>query len=677
MFITNGVKASTTTQETYEEERRSHGLIYSGIYNSNSGINDLNQFIMAEKITKDLNPTYGSIQKLFQRRISLIAFCEDRVIQITSNKDAIYNADGNPQLISSSNVLGDANPFVGNFGISKNPESFASESYRAYFTDKARGAVLRLSKDGLTPISKTGMHDWFRDNLPIYTSLIGTYDSYKENYNITLSNTYTENIIFNTSFGQGLSSTEVDVLNLNVIENGGVYSGDSYTPSLNTINFPDDSTFNFGNSSSVFKNTVTVTNHAEIPFQYFQEGTDQPDEIIATENIDQAAQAFQQATYQVTPGSDNGWWYDPRFTQASSDLFGGSATTYADAEVFSVIKRVINGVTIDESDTSNSPLSWPMAQDGYASNSGTWPGNYDPEVEKYLHVSGSTGGYMPARKISRCITRTNYHSSYGGTDKAIVFDRPNPSNSYVEFKNIGNNSPDHADHPSLFNYNNAPGTPGDADHSSFFNGDEIHIQVTLECYRTYGPNQMYQLDLEKKGYNYIKPKIELYDGNVAVPADKLHGLNMYFLGHLQSNQATQDDYQWQQTTPGDMGGDFYDQAGQNDNSYVADGSVEKCIKLGTQSSPTVTFPNTSAITALGPSGSGGTQTVTIGASFKFKDNAQQDVNGQYTGTGDGIEEETVINDLRIRIDNAEPAVTSGDDDLERISSTHPTVNTGH
>jgi len=128
MFITNGVKASTTTQQTYKEERRSHGLIYSGIYNSNSGINDLNQFIMAEKITKDLNPTYGSIQKLFQRRISLIAFCEDRVIQITSNKDAIYNADGNPQLISSSNVLGDANPFVGNFGISKNPESLASES---------------------------------------------------------------------------------------------------------------------------------------------------------------------------------------------------------------------------------------------------------------------------------------------------------------------------------------------------------------------------------------------------------------------------------------------------------------------------------------------------------------------------------------------------------------------
>ena len=47
IFITNGVKASTITQQTYEEERRSHGLIFSGLYNSNSGVNDLNQFIMA------------------------------------------------------------------------------------------------------------------------------------------------------------------------------------------------------------------------------------------------------------------------------------------------------------------------------------------------------------------------------------------------------------------------------------------------------------------------------------------------------------------------------------------------------------------------------------------------------------------------------------------------------
>ena len=37
--------------EQYKEEHRPNGLIFSGIYNSNSGINRLNQFIAAEKIT--------------------------------------------------------------------------------------------------------------------------------------------------------------------------------------------------------------------------------------------------------------------------------------------------------------------------------------------------------------------------------------------------------------------------------------------------------------------------------------------------------------------------------------------------------------------------------------------------------------------------------------------------
>jgi hypothetical protein len=184
--ISNGVRVSSTIEEPYAEERRESGLIYSGLYNSTNGMNNLNQFIQAEKITKDLNPTYGSIQKLYQRRISLIAFCEDRVVKITAGKDTLYNADGNPQLLATNRVLGDANPFVGDYGISKDPASFAKDSYRAYFTDRQRGAVLRLSMDGLTPISSAGMHDYFKDNLKSALNLIGSYDAKKDNYNLTI-----------------------------------------------------------------------------------------------------------------------------------------------------------------------------------------------------------------------------------------------------------------------------------------------------------------------------------------------------------------------------------------------------------------------------------------------------------------------------------------------------------
>ena len=187
-FISNGVRVSTTLSD-YKQEQRQYGLIYSGIYNSVAGINNLNQFIQAEKITKDINPNYGSIQKLFSRDSDLLTICEDKTLKILANKDAVYNADGNPQLTANINVLGQTIPFSGDYGISKNPESFASENYRAYFTDKVRGAVLRLSKDGLTPISEAGMRDWFKDNLRHADKIIGSYDDEKQEYNVTLKNT--------------------------------------------------------------------------------------------------------------------------------------------------------------------------------------------------------------------------------------------------------------------------------------------------------------------------------------------------------------------------------------------------------------------------------------------------------------------------------------------------------
>ena len=187
-FILNGVKVSTTLEQEYKEERRQYGLIYSGIYNSVSGVNDLNQFIQAEKITKDINPIYGSIQKLHSRDSDLVTLCEDKILKIQANKDALFNADGNTNVTASSNVLGQAIPFGGEYGISTNPESFASEDYRVYFSDKVRGKIIRLSRDGLTPISDHGMTDWFKDNLKLVRDLkiLGSYDDRNDEYNIKL-----------------------------------------------------------------------------------------------------------------------------------------------------------------------------------------------------------------------------------------------------------------------------------------------------------------------------------------------------------------------------------------------------------------------------------------------------------------------------------------------------------
>jgi len=221
--IGNGVKVSTIIDKEYTERTKESSLIYSGIFNDETDVNKLNEFNTGLKITKELNPEYGSIQKLHTRNTDLIALCEDKILRILANKDALFNADGNVNLTATENVLGQSVAYNGDYGISKNPESFANHGYRSYFTDKARGAVIRLSKDGLTVISDKGMSSYFREKLLAENNdIIGSYDIYSDQYILTLP---TENT--SISFKEDVDGW---VSRLDFIPDGGVsLNGNYYT----------------------------------------------------------------------------------------------------------------------------------------------------------------------------------------------------------------------------------------------------------------------------------------------------------------------------------------------------------------------------------------------------------------------------------------------------------------
>ena len=187
-----GVKAYLVDVEPNANFRTS-SLIYSGIYNSRTGVNDTNVFSVGEDITKSLDPSQGSVQKLYAEDTNLIIFQENKVNRALIDKDAIYTAEGNASAVSQLNlVIGQIVPYAGNFGISKDPQSFAAYGYRKYFTDKDRNAVMRLSQDGLTEISSYGMIDYFRDQLndiDIPTEegkIIGGWDIYTKQYVLSL-----------------------------------------------------------------------------------------------------------------------------------------------------------------------------------------------------------------------------------------------------------------------------------------------------------------------------------------------------------------------------------------------------------------------------------------------------------------------------------------------------------
>lgn len=182
-----GVKAYIVDVNT-TASTRSSSLIYSGIFNSRTGINNTNQFPSGEEITKGLDPSNGSIQKLYAEDTNLIIFQENKVSRALIDKDAIYSAEGAGTVTSSSVVIGQTQSYAGVYGISKDPGSFAVYGYRKYFTDRNRNAVLRLSQDGITEISQYGMTDYFRDefsniNLPNANGVvIGGWDTHNKQY---------------------------------------------------------------------------------------------------------------------------------------------------------------------------------------------------------------------------------------------------------------------------------------------------------------------------------------------------------------------------------------------------------------------------------------------------------------------------------------------------------------
>jgi hypothetical protein len=180
-----GVKAYL--DELYPaQQHRPSALIYSGIFNSRTGINQTNQFSVGEDITKSTDPANGSIQRLYAEDTNLIIFQEDKVSRALIDKDAIYSAEGNAAVTSTNLVIGQIVAYAGEYGISTDPFSFAVYGYRKYFTDKKRGCVLRLSKDGITEISSYGMHDFFRDNLATAKKIVGSWDTHNKNYVVSL-----------------------------------------------------------------------------------------------------------------------------------------------------------------------------------------------------------------------------------------------------------------------------------------------------------------------------------------------------------------------------------------------------------------------------------------------------------------------------------------------------------
>jgi len=228
-----GVKAYFDELEPLQQDRF-NTLIYSGIFNSRTGVNDTNQFSVGQDITRSADPANGSIQKLYAEDTNLIIFQQNKVSRALIDKDAIYSAEGNAAVTSTNLVIGQIVAYAGEYGISNDPFSFAVYGYRKYFTDRARGCVLRLSADGITEISSYGMHDFFRDELADSIQQIRAgWDAHNKNYVLSIQKTngtyktltFDESVLGWTSFfdykPDFVTSLKINFYSLKVTTNNG------------------------------------------------------------------------------------------------------------------------------------------------------------------------------------------------------------------------------------------------------------------------------------------------------------------------------------------------------------------------------------------------------------------------------------------------------------------------
>ena len=192
-----GERTLAVSNQDYKEADRFEGMTYSGVYSSNSGTNNLNEFNLGLVNFKDLETSYGPIQKMHARKTDILVLQEDKISYVLASKNQLTDSTGGGVVTSVPQILGTQIARIEEYGISFNPESFITHGFDTYFTDSKRGAVLMLSGgaseggggESLTVISESGMRSFFRDEF--YENLnnqkLGAFDPYMDEYVLAMN----------------------------------------------------------------------------------------------------------------------------------------------------------------------------------------------------------------------------------------------------------------------------------------------------------------------------------------------------------------------------------------------------------------------------------------------------------------------------------------------------------
>lgn len=228
---------TAVSEDEYREMNRYADITYSGIYNSTTNVNRLNEFNLSlANFKDDIEKNYGAIIKIRSKDTNLEVYQEDKVSIVYYGKDLLSNADGSTNLVSIEEVLGKQNTYQEENGISTHPESFDFEAINTYFTDVKNGTVCKKSNNGIFEITKQGQKNHFRKLFREFPNCLinGKYDQFNDIYilNIKYGDNQFETWVYSDEDNGWLGKISFnpdDMIRVNnefiSFKNGNVYKG--------------------------------------------------------------------------------------------------------------------------------------------------------------------------------------------------------------------------------------------------------------------------------------------------------------------------------------------------------------------------------------------------------------------------------------------------------------------
>lgn len=178
--------------------RRYSTIWWSEKYIPETKINGLNSFFDVNFETYD--HSWRSIQKLYSHDQRLDIYFELKVGQVLVNQVQFNDLNNQSLVGASADVLSKQVVYYqGEFGIGKNPESFARFGPARYFVDINRGSVLQLSNDGITVVSDYNMINFWAEQSDLIIStgvqpkIYGCFNRGYKEYVISIEDIYDPN----------------------------------------------------------------------------------------------------------------------------------------------------------------------------------------------------------------------------------------------------------------------------------------------------------------------------------------------------------------------------------------------------------------------------------------------------------------------------------------------------